>query len=322
MGFEKIMEENKIKDLINLLYQKDNFLLVTHKNYDEDAISSLLSLSLILDFLGKNNFIFLDEKIKEEYLNFPKVNEIRNEIKAKIENIIFLDCDRILRVSEDIIPFMEGKTKIFLDHHSSNLFEGEFNFVFPEAIATSEIIFYLAKKLNALNENLAELILLGILGDTNFLRNEYSKETYLRIFRIITELLFYGADYYKLLFNFHFKNWDDLEKETQILRKINKDDGLVWFVLNNEEIEKSSKILTILNEIKNIKVIIVFKEKEKEIQISFRSKGNLDVAKLAKEYFNGGGHKNASGGYLKMNLEEAINYTLEVIKKYLKENAL
>ena len=46
-----------------------------------------------------------------------------------------------------------------------------------------------------------------------------------------------------------------------------------------------------------VSVIFIEHSGEDIIKISFRSKKNIDVNKFAKKYFNGGGHKNASGGF-------------------------
>jgi phosphoesterase RecJ-like protein len=59
------------------------------------------------------------------------------------------------------------------------------------------------------------------------------------------------------------------------------------------------------------------KQKNNGTKISLRSKGNIDVGYLAKEYFNGGGHKNAAGGFLEMDINSAKNFVLEKLRGYL-----
>ncbi|MBK9719819.1 MAG: hypothetical protein IPO85_20345 [Saprospiraceae bacterium] len=48
-----------------------------------------------------------------------------------------------------------------------------------------------------------------------------------------------------------------------------------------------------------------------------RSKGDFSVQRICKEHFNGGGHRNASGGSSKQTLEETINKLKEVVPKYM-----
>jgi phosphoesterase RecJ-like protein len=54
-------------------------------------------------------------------------------------------------------------------------------------------------------------------------------------------------------------------------------------------------------------------ERGDEVKFSFRSKGNFDVSSFARDHFNGGGHFNASGGSLKMPLNEAIEYFKKIL---------
>ena len=55
--------------------------------------------------------------------------------------------------------------------------------------------------------------------------------------------------------------------------------------------------------------------------MSFRSQGDFDVNLFAKTYFNGGGHKNAAGGFLtNKNMEDSINYFSEVLAEFCKED--
>jgi phosphoesterase RecJ-like protein len=58
----------------------------------------------------------------------------------------------------------------------------------------------------------------------------------------------------------------------------------------------------------DIEVSVLFKQDYDKIRISFRSKNNVDVNKIARQYFNGGGHINAAGGMSKQSLEETLAY--------------
>ena len=59
----------------------------------------------------------------------------------------------------------------------------------------------------------------------------------------------------------------------------------------------------------------MFNEKKDGIYISFRSVGDFAVNEFAKTYFNGGGHKNAAGGFSKLSLKETVNNFVNIIKK-------
>ena len=60
--------------------------------------------------------------------------------------------------------------------------------------------------------------------------------------------------------------------------------------------------------VKNTKFSVFFYENTDEIRVSMRSVGNFDVNKVARKYFMGGGHKNASGGKTLMSMQDTLKY--------------
>lgn len=55
-----------------------------------------------------------------------------------------------------------------------------------------------------------------------------------------------------------------------------------------------------------IKMAALVIDRDEERKWSFRSKGDVDVNAFARQYFGGGGHKNAAGGRSMESLEEAV----------------
>ncbi|GBD34392.1 putative bifunctional oligoribonuclease and PAP phosphatase NrnA [bacterium HR35] len=313
MGIEKI------KELIKILKEKDNFLVATHINYDPDALSSLIATGIILKNLNKNFSLYLDEELKEEYSWVPLKEKIIKEINGDYENFILVDCESYRRISEKIQKVFNDKFKIFIDHHQTNKLEGDFNLV-ADAISTTEIIFYLAKELKIQSAELATLLLLGIMGDSSNLTVELSQEKLIKIFEMVTDLIKLGGDLNLVNQTLLLKPFAEFKKLAEIFNQVNQEDGIFWVVIEGREVQ-SGALANNLNKIREAKVIIVIEDFENYLRIHFRSKGNIDVAELAQRYFNGGGHKNASGGRLEMNLEEGVAYILKIVKDYLKENA-
>jgi len=68
--------------------------------------------------------------------------------------------------------------------------------------------------------------------------------------------------------------------------------------------------------IKNIKIAVFLTERKDRIRLSFRSKGDLSVNRIAREHFNGGGHRNAAGGDSFISIEETINKLRDVLVQY------
>ena len=73
--------------------------------------------------------------------------------------------------------------------------------------------------------------------------------------------------------------------------------------------------------IEGIKLGALLIDRTEERKWSFRSKGDFDVNELARNHFEGGGHKNAAGGRSADTLEESLKKFKEVLKLYEKQLA-
>ena len=72
-------------------------------------------------------------------------------------------------------------------------------------------------------------------------------------------------------------------------------------------------------EMEGIKLSIFLREDSEQkglIRVSTRSVDDFPCNEMCQDFFNGGGHKNASGGSLKMTIEEAIEVVREALRAY------
>jgi phosphoesterase RecJ-like protein len=314
MGLEEI------KELVKILKEKDNFVLATHLNYDPDALGSLISLGIILKKLNKNFFIYFEEEIHPQFQFIPLKEKLTKNINQKFDIAIVLDCDRLSRTGENFCSNLRNKFTILIDHHQTNLKDANFNLVM-ETNSTSEIIYYLAKELNIdFDQDLATTLLLGILGDTLILTIEMEKEKLLKNFEIVKDLIEKDGNYYLIVETFRNKEWREFKKILELGNKAHLENNILILQID-EDLDDikgmASKMANFLSQVKEAKVIVVLEKKSNGIKISLRSKGDIDVGYLAKEYFNGGGHKNAAGGFLEMDIDSAKNFVLEKLRGYL-----
>jgi phosphoesterase RecJ-like protein len=314
MGLEEI------KELVKILKEKDNFVLATHLNYDPDALGSLISLGIILKKLNKNFFIYFEEEIHPQFQFIPLKEKLTKNINQKFDIAIVLDCDRLSRTGENFYSNLRNKFTILIDHHQTNLKDANFNLVM-ETNSTSEIIYYLAKELNIdFDQDLATTLLLGILGDTLILTIEMEKEKLLKNFEIVKDLIEKDGNYYLIVETFRNKEWREFKKILELGNKAHLENNILILQID-EDLDDikgmASKMANFLSQVKEAKVIVVLEKKSNGIKFSLRSKGDIDVGYLAKEYFNGGGHKNAAGGFLEMDIDSAKNFVLEKLRGYL-----
>lgn len=72
-------------------------------------------------------------------------------------------------------------------------------------------------------------------------------------------------------------------------------------------------------QLEGIKASVLATEQDGYVKLSFRSKGEVDMNTYARQFFNGGGHKNASGGMLEESLEKVIEKIKLTLPKYLQQ---
>jgi phosphoesterase RecJ-like protein len=75
-------------------------------------------------------------------------------------------------------------------------------------------------------------------------------------------------------------------------------------------------IVNYLLMLREIKIAALITEQPTIVKFSLRSKGDFSVQEICRKHFNGGGHKNASGGHLHISLHGAIRKFKEVLPVY------
>jgi nanoRNase/pAp phosphatase (c-di-AMP/oligoRNAs hydrolase) len=237
-----IAEKNRIiENIIDAMLTRDNFLLVAHKNPDEDAISSMVSFGLLLNKLNKTSYIMACGDIQQNYdylLNICKYNAISiveqcDHLPEDVSTLILLDTAKpgMLMNSERIATLFDNRDilKIELDHHldADSVYSGDPGYrLVTEASSTCELIGLLAFKLQkkketlgrsgvdtVLSRNVVLAILTGIIGDSKmgrYLKTERERWFY-RLFSNMFD---------QMLETFTYKNSANLSNMKEIYSEL------------------------------------------------------------------------------------------------------
>jgi len=320
---------NEFLNIVGLINEAKKIFVVGHIMPDGDDISSVLSLGMGLQKLDKEVSMAIDWKIPSYFSELEEVNLIKtyediNNFEADL--LIIVDAsspDRIGRFSEHL----NRLKSIVIDHHATNLYFGNYNWVDPTFGAAAQMILRLNKALGVkYDEKLAHVNLMGIETDTGFFRYSNADE---RVFRDAAELISYGARPDKIakmiLENKRLEQFQLLSRMIEKL-KIECDGLLAYSYLSQEDYETyncteedSGGFVSEIRSIKNVEVAIFISEFEKgEIHVSFRSKDWFDVSKIAVS-IGGGGHPRAAGATLKGDIEEVVNEVVKITKAALED---
>ena len=318
----------------SLIQNAKNIVITTHHRPDGDAMGSSLGLYNYLKLFGYNVSVITPSDYPDFLTWLPSNNIVVNfeysakqakELLKKADLIFCLDFDWLSRV-EAMEPDLRSSTakKILIDHHldPENVYDHVFSFT--EACSTCELIYRFIDALgdaSKINKDIAECLYCGIMTDTNSFRYSSMKAD---VHRIIAHLMEAGAENYKI----HERVYDtSTENRLRLLGYSLKEKLIVlpeyntaYLALSQAELEmfnhKSGDTEGLVNyalSINGIRFAAFFSEKDGLIKISFRSKGDFSVKEFSGKYFNGGGHKNASGGRSNLSLSDTVKKFLELL---------
>ncbi|MDD2510016.1 MAG: bifunctional oligoribonuclease/PAP phosphatase NrnA [Syntrophomonas sp.] len=316
---------NDLKEIARKIKDSDDFLLVGHKAPDGDCIGSLLGLYLGLEAMGKRVGILLSDPVPPIYHYLTAVEQVKQpgEIQSQPPNLIFLDCSDEQRVGQETFALIQHRNcSINIDHHQSNNFFGDFNYIDASAAATAEIITELLLHMQVnINAAMADALLAGIIMDTgSFLNANTTGKT----LRIAAELLNFGASVNLARINlFESKSRKELLMLQRALQHLDftADGRIAWMSLPYQEMADIGAedlypegLINYTRMIEGVEVGILFREMPAgKIKVGFRSRGQVDVAALAQK-FGGGGHRQASGAQCEGKLEEVKSTVILAVK--------
>lgn len=315
---------NAFIELKKIIEENNSFLLTTHVNPDADALGSELAFYSVLKKLGKQvkivnhsatpyNLEFMDEANLIEKFDPESHKTLFNEFDVCVV-LDLNNASRTVRMESSIRGF-KG-IKVCIDHHQDP--EEIFDLIVggTDYSATGEILFKFIKetKLVEIDGFISNQIYVAIMTDTGSFRFE---RTTPEVHQIASELISLGVNptlvYDKVYNQFNFGRVRLLGEALSTI-EMDETNKIAYMIVTKEMLQANNTseadvdgFVNYCLTISSVEIGILFYELKDGIKISFRSKGEIAVNKLAAE-FNGGGHRNASGSRL-------FNTTIEEVKE-------
>lgn len=315
-----------VGEICDVIRRNQEFLVVGHGRPDGDCLGSCLGLYVILRQMGKDVRFFTPGPIQDFFSFLPYIEHTLTEHPTirPGEIIMYVDCGDFERVDEVFKP--EGFI-INIDHHLSNAFFGNLNWVDTEACAAGELIYRLALALNEpISSEAATCLFTAIMADTGGFRFSNTDRV---TFEAAAALVAAGADPAAIAEAVFENRKPRAVYITGIIYQTLKyefDGRLVWNELRRDIYElaggdeyEPEGLCSDLRGIAGVEISVLFHETpEGWCRVGLRSKGRVNVSRLA-QMLGGGGHHNASGAYIKEPYEQARDRALDVIRAYLAE---
>jgi bifunctional oligoribonuclease and PAP phosphatase NrnA len=312
----------QIHRIIDAVRPRQRFVISSHSRPDGDSIGSQLAMAYALRELGKTVVVVNKDPAPGPILQFPGVSDIviADQVTEQFDAAIIMECSDLARTG---VSGLDRSFVINIDHHPGNTGFGDINWFDSSAAACGEMVFELVRALGVrISAEIATHVYLAILTDTGSFH--YSGITP-RTFDICKQTLEAGVD------------------PVQVARMVYDSSHLgrlklFGAVLSDMQIDKSGRIAIVYVDhamaraaggtyedteglvnlpltVKEIEAVVFFKqEKDGEYRVSLRSKGDIDIGAVAKEY-GGGGHKNAAGCTVTGGIDQLQKMLVEKIER-------
>lgn len=291
--------------------RRERFVVASHMRPDGDAIGSSMAMALALRQLGKQARVVSHDQVPPQMQSFPGIGtiDVVDRVDDPGDAVLVMECGDIQRTG---VAGLEHGFVVNIDHHPGNTQFGSINWLDLSAAACGEMVFTLIQELGApLTEDIATYLYVALMTDTGGFR--YANITP-RTFDISRQCVEAGVNPSAVADSIYNSNsLSRLRLYGAILHRMRLDPTSRIATLRVDQrlvtecggtYEDTEGLVNLPLTVKDIVVVAFFKENGPgEWRVSMRSKGDIDVNRVARE-FGGGGHRNASGCSVRGSFDE------------------
>ena len=336
-----IISKEQQELLVQLIKESESIVCVCHQNPDGDALGASLGWAEYLRVAHKKEAQVIIPDQYPDYLQWlPNSEKIIRYDKHRegcdwalqhCDLVFCLDFNTTGRVA-DIKEALDNSPapKILIDHHLDPDVPAKLTVSKPAASSTCELVFRLVWQLGdfeQMTKHFAVPVYCGMMTDTGaFTYNSDSCDVYFIISQLLTKHINKDRIYRNVYHNF---SENRLRLTGYMLYKslvVDAKHHASYFTLTRDVLKRfrfvkgdAEGLVNMPLQIKGHRLSISLREdteKENLIWVSLRSVDQFPCNKMAAQFFNGGGHLNASGGRLNCSMDEAIVVVKQAIEAY------
>src|SRR5687767_12376901 len=314
-----------LSQVVELIESKRRFAITSHIRPDGDSLGSSLGLYWLLRALDKEVEVIMRDAVPHAYQKLPGTEAVRvtPRVDRPYDAVFVIECSDITRPG---LIDLERQLVVNIDHHSTTALFGDINWIDSTASAVGEMIYNLCKALGVrVTREIAECVYTALITDTGSFHYSNTSE---RTFKVASELVRAGVKPAKVS-QAVFANypWSKIELLGEVLATVKRDEsGRVACMRQSLEMQRQAAasdedadgFVNYPLTVGDVDAVALLKECEPGVyRTSLRSKGDVNVAKVA-EKFGGGGHRNAAGCTLKGSWEEAETTIVRLLQDAVK----
>ena len=316
--------------VFEFLERHSSLIITTHDPADPDGLGSEKAFFHIAKSLGKQARIINSSPIPEKYrfMDSDNTMETWKNVQESIirkSALVIMDTADEYNIGEirELIPYVSEA--FVIDHHEPNKFCILKGYIDNTASSTSEIVTELAQAAGiGLTRECAVAAYTGIVYDTGFFA--YSK-TSARTFKAVLTLMEAGVKPYEVYQEINENASTGallLQKKVLSTLEICNQGRVAVQMLRKEDLETTGayfedaeNFINVPLKSRDIEVSVLIKQnREGQTRCSLRSKGRVNVSKIAQS-LGGGGHVSAAGFKSSLDPEETLAVVLTRVNEAL-----
>lgn len=299
--------EENFRQIWQAIEKGNNFFVAGHLNPDGDSLGCTLTVTSLLERLGKSVYAYAAPAIGGDLKFLPNLEKIHVGVLPEnpdFDTVILLECSDRQRGGDLENILSRAKTLVNIDHHLVSEAYGDVNHIDSGASSTAEIIFQLFEASDDMllpTPEEATCLYTGVVTDTGrFVHSNTTAEA----LRVASALVALGADITQINQVIYFtKSYIELKLLGRALEKMQMrfDNKYSQIILTKRDFEtfgatpaQTQGIVSQPTMIPGVEVSALIKEEPDKVSVNLRSRGSVDVSKIAQT-FGGGGHARAAG---------------------------
>lgn len=335
-----IMTQEEVTLLLQTINTSETIVLCCHQNPDGDAIGAVLAMGELLRQYGKEPLMVIPDQYpdylqwmpnSEKLVRYDKRREYADMVLKIADLVVCLDFNTLSRTGEMAEALVASPArKVLVDHHLLPDVDAVLSLSFPEMSSTCELVFRIAWQLEqfaVMGKHFAIPAYCGMMTDTGgFTFNSNRPE----IFFIVSQLLTKRIDKDKIFRNvYHNYSEHRLRMVGYVLCNkmvVDNEHHATYYTITKQEQKQfhfvkgdAEGLVNMPLQIKGVRLSISLREdteREKLVWVSLRSVDDFPCNEMATQFFNGGGHLNASGGRLNCTIDEAVDVARKAIAAF------
>ncbi len=333
------IDSEKVKEIVRRLEEFNKIVIIGHTSPDGDAVSSVLSLYLALKKISTAEiYPIVPDEPPNYVLWFPHIKDLIRDGRApqliSTADLIFcLDFNEPKRVNHLSQYLVDSRAvKVLIDHHPQPDCQADYIFSYTASSSTAEIVYFFIKAMDEklMDLDIATYLFSGILTDTGvFIHDSADYQT----MKVASDLMKLGVDKGQVIKNLYNNYSADrmrlmgylLHKKMEVFPQYNAS----IISLTKREMKRFNfrfgdheNIVNMPLSIKEVEISVFLMEVNGKVKVSLRSKGKYNVNLIARDFFAGGGHKNAAGGSFEKSINKARKFLINKVFPNLKDYVL